>query len=140
MTTIVWDGKTLAADRQVNDGLSFDCYTTKIAVSKNRSLAGGMSGAFTSVTKFLKWVEAGAKGEFSFSNNDEGLLIHGTGKMELVTPHGRREIEDVEFYAIGAGREYAIGAMAAGATAEQAVTIAMKYTRSSGDINVVEFR
>lgn len=142
MTVIAWDGKTLAADRQVSDDHDFDSYTTKISTSKDGSVAGALCGSFTELSKFETWVRGGARGRYEFAsgNNSEALLVHSNGNIELVTSNGRRKIEGVKFYAMGGGRAYALGALEMGATAAEAVRVAMKYICSTGDIDEIEFK
>jgi len=54
------------------------------------------------------------------------LVVTPEGSIELWDETGTKTSLNEEFWAVGSGKEYAIGAMEAGATARQAVTIAIK--------------
>jgi ATP-dependent protease HslVU (ClpYQ) peptidase subunit len=55
------------------------------------------------------------------------LIITPSGDITLADQMGSVEKLDVPFFAIGSGKEFAIGAMAAGAGARKAVQIAIEY-------------
>lgn len=141
MTTIAWDGKTLAADRRIDfDGVS-DVETTKILKRRDGALCG-TSGAVSLGAAFKRWFLKGEKGERPvLSANGEranGLIIRPNGQLVVHDINGWYEAQ-AKFYANGSGWELAMGAMHAGATAEQAVAIAAKLDgRTGGDIDTLE--
>lgn len=103
----------------------------KIARGPDGSLHG-VSGNAADAGQYLQWVLAGMEGDApkpEATNREEGrsaflaLVVQPDDHVRLWTAFGWEDHYDVPFIAIGAGSEMAIGAMAAGATAEQAVAI-----------------
>jgi ATP-dependent protease HslVU (ClpYQ) peptidase subunit len=136
MTTACWDGKTLAADKQVTMG-SLPMTTTKIFKIKGSLLA--FAGTLGKVMELVNWFENfGADPTLypKFQEDDEERC-----SMREVTPNGTIYayeysghpyiIEDTQF-SIGSGRDFAITAMYLGVTAEQAVTVAAKFDCYTG--------
>lgn len=134
MTVIAWDGKTLAADRQAT---SAECRreVKKIYRLANGSLAS-FCGSESGARELLSWYEDGAdpaKYPPLQATQDWVRLI-------LVTKKGVFEYEQrpvkqpllEKFFAWGSGRDFAIGAMAAGASAKRAVEIANRYSVGCG--------
>lgn len=120
MTVIAFKDGVLAADSLITaDGVRVG-YTTKIR-KIGPVLAAG-AGTMSFVQAFLDWLATGAEDDPpETSGNSEGLLIYdgriltwNDGWDHFVTP----------FYAIGSGRYQALGAMAAGASAREAVEAA----------------
>lgn len=137
MTVIAWDGQVLAADKRAsNQGLVFR--VTKIR-RINRDLVGG-SGDLSAVTAMMNWYENGAKlDELPDCQKDKDrwtpLLVIKSPLKEIM----RYEQDGVPFrieepfFAIGSGRDLAIGAMAMGASAQKAVEIASQYDTGCGN-------
>lgn len=132
MSTIAWDGKTLAGDRLGvrGEGLRFE--VVKVFALSNGSLYGGV-GKHDNVLQVLWWLENGGEppnlgSEASFS----GLVVMPEKKVhlfdELLVPKPVLE----SFFAIGSGRDFAIAAMALGQTAAQAIELAMRYDIYTG--------
>lgn len=131
MSTIAWDGETLAADRKVVVGTINDCETRKIAAGPDGAIAGG-SGNLFSVAAFLRWVEAGRQGARpSLSERDLCLVINSDGALDLHDEKGWARVE-ARFYAMGSGAEFALSAMNAGASAEDAVRAAARFDAYTG--------
>lgn len=136
MTVIVWDGKTLAADkRSVTSGLV--AKVTKIR-KINGSLVAG-AGDFSPIMAMMRWFEHGADPEkIPECQKDKDRYAY----ILVITPDKKimryeqdclpYEIEE-EKYAIGCGRDYALGAMAMGADAKRAVEIASMFDNGCGD-------
>ncbi len=140
MTTIAWDGKTLAADRRVNFSGISDAQTTKI-VKTDKGLCGA-AGITSLCSAFKRWFEAGEEGEHPSLKVDNeistAVIIRPDGRMFLYDSYGWSEIY-AKHYAMGSGWEIAIGAMKAGKTAEEAVLIAAKLDGNTGDeVDVLE--
>lgn len=141
MTVIAWDGKTLAADRQVTSGYTKNKRTTKIRKFEN--VICGVTGESKYADALFKWVEGGRiKERFpSFSDDNQVMLVVIDDKelteywaSTFETKYPRNEIA-----AWGTGKELALGAMAAGADAKKAVEIASEYNLyCGGGIDVVE--
>jgi hypothetical protein len=134
MTTIAWDGKTLATDRMASHGGSrrfvrklFDC---------GEWMYGG-TGNFDEVHLIAEWLTGGAKTServtLDESNHcgiavrkDDGRAFSVEGKRVLfVAIRGER-------FATGSGHEYAMAAMTLGKTAAQAVAFAARFDLYTG--------
>lgn len=135
MTTIAWDGRYLAADGGSMLG-NLQIPAEKIVVGEVRRthpalpfktgpafLTGaGNAGEAKALIRWLQGIgdEAQPAGEYHI------LVVNSRGAWSIdpvldVTFHGRRPI------AIGAGAEFAMGALAMRATARRAVMVAKQY-------------
>lgn len=130
MTVIAWDGTTLAADkRAVCNG--FIRTTTKI--KRIRDMLVGCAGDLGVAAAMMAWIERGCdESKYPDSQKDTDDMVSTiiiwpdkTIWRYEITPFPFR-IEDTVF-AIGSGRDYAIGAMSRGATAKEAVFAASLY-------------
>lgn len=136
MTTIAWDGKTLAADKMgTNSGYGFT--VTKIFRHKGELLF--FSGDMDAGLVMMEWYKAGANAsEWPALQSDKDawsgfhVIRHDGGLWKYERGHVPFWIED-KMYACGSGRDYALGAMACGKTAEQAVEIACRFDVCSGN-------
>jgi hypothetical protein len=141
MTTVAWDGKYLALDKQSTaDG-------TRRLTTKAR-VAGG--GSLSSPPKILSWAGCNAFGrvladwydagadpakwpEFQHEGEDHAALIIATARQVEVFTAGVAghcdviAVEDTPFYAWGSGYRFAMGAMASGKDAREAVQIAGRF-------------
>lgn len=150
MSVVVWDGKTLAADRQVSDGAMVRT-TTKIRAIKTGKFKGyliGAVGATATANLLMDWFEAGANPshfpyEYAKSPELGASLIAITQDKEiwrfdhLPVPI----IMEDEEYATGSGREFAYGAMSMGADAVQACEVACTHSTECGvAIDSIEWR
>lgn len=150
MSIICWDGKRLAADRQVSDG-SMIRSTTKIREIKSGKFKGyliGAAGATATANLLMDWFEAGANPKhfpYEYAKSAElgaSLLVITTDKEVHRYDHLPVPIvmENRE-YAIGSGREFAHGAMEMGADAIKACEIACSLSTDCGvAIDVIEWR
>lgn len=139
MTTIAWDGKTLAADMAITAGWQrLDTPMEKVAAGPG--VLGAAAGSTTYCAAFRKWVEGGCAGDApeaksSGDSTDRGLLIRATedGHFKAICHEEGGTFELFEqFFAMGSGKEYALGAMAAGADAVAAVNAAIRFDVMSG--------
>lgn len=134
MTTIAWDGKTLAADRRVSTEGIFDCKMTKIHKRKDGSLVGACGGAALAAA-FCRWVIAGEKGKRPELHAEKvsacGLIIRLNGNLILHDETGWFEADPGQ-YAMGSGWEIALSAMRTGNTAVNAVKIAEELDGGTG--------
>lgn len=132
MTTIAWDGKTLAADSQAStDGIR--SRVTKIAKSPSGFIAAG-SGSFNAILPWLRWITGGLK-------EDEQPTTLRDSSLIVVDPRGRAFIFENQplrvplrekYWAIGSGANLAMGAMGAGADAKRAVQVARRHDVYTG--------
>lgn len=135
MTTIAWDGKTLAADRQSTSG------NLRYATSKIRKIKGSLyaaAGTAAIINEAFAWIEAGAipiDMPLAQRDKDDGCYILRVDPDEKIYLYERSpypsEIKQVQF-AIGSGRDLALAAMYMGATAEQAIVIAHHFDVTTG--------
>jgi hypothetical protein len=143
MTTIAWDGKTLACDRlAISNGLGRTC--CKLFDCGNCVYAG--SGQLAEVIECADWLRAGAPegaARPTFEENDIiGIVVVKRGaKVTGLTPGGayfvagkRPVFEPIHEAqaATGSGRDFAISAMAFGQDARSAIVFAMRYDLATG--------
>ena len=136
MTTIAWDGKTLAADGQVTIGDSGIMTLKRQKIFKKVGIFDvlAFAGSLEPVDKFLAWARNPEEGE---PPEGEYTVIYAIGGnlafSHMSTPIinavtiGKGEID-----AWGSGSQFALGAMHAGKTAIQAVNIAIKCDAFTG--------
>ena len=137
MTTIAWDGKTLAADRRQIFGSNKSQATTKIVLHPN--LIVGASGGFAAAQAMLRWVAEGCRAvDFPPSQSGDNwartIVVNRHSHKVYIYEDAPIAIEITSnHYAMGSGCEYALGAMAAGANARDAVSIAGFFDPQTGD-------
>lgn len=136
MTIIVWDGKTLAADkRAVNAG-----YTGGV-VTKIHRWAGGLcafAGDYDLGMAMVQWLRGGCKlSEYPARQRTEDnatfFVIHRDGRFERY----EREPIPLPFENLpqctGSGRDYAYAAIYMGADARRAVEVACHFDSGCGN-------
>lgn len=143
MTTIAYRDGVIAADRGTSAGSLLTYQRTKIA----RNPAGDLLGACGSTAinqAHLDWFRGGEKGpqpELKARGGgdcDIAIIVRVGEAIIEMDDDGSYPINEL-FTAIGSGREFALGAMFAGATAEEAIEAAMRYDPYSwGGIDVLE--
>lgn len=135
MTTIAWDGKTVAADTQLSYGytLAPGKHIKYYEIGDGTFLLG--SGLVSEIADWAEYMKERAQGERpKVPRLKESTLwvLTGRGKNKRVEEvlRGDRYVHVMPInapWAIGSGGEFALGAMGAGATAEEAVKIASKF-------------
>lgn len=138
MTTIAWDGTTLAGDRQR------DIRRTPVAATKifkldapiqvsnlERAQMFGCAGDSAEAVAFRAWVETGAVGRLDVKDIDV-VAIDAVGRCWFAGASMIFIPIPLPFWGIGSGADYAMGAMARGATAREAVKIASDFDIGSG--------
>jgi ATP-dependent protease HslVU (ClpYQ) peptidase subunit len=137
MTTVAWDGKTLAADSQSTTG-TVRGTAAKIAKSKDGFLVAG-SGEHSVVKMWINWVLAGMPPDQQPTSAAESSIL-------VVDPRGRATVfYDIPVaqplprkqWALGSGSDIALGAMAMGADARTAVKVAARFDVYTGGKIVV---
>lgn len=139
MTTIVYAGGVLAADRRVTlgDTIVGDTYR-KVFVTPDGFL-GAWAGSVASGHAFAEWA-SGSRDTEPPRGQYSGILIGPKGKVYEFEegrpmPNPRR----AKFYTWGSGSPAALGALHAGADARKAVLIAQKIdSASGGGVDVVK--
>ena len=139
MSVICWDSKSLATDR-----LATDCGMATLTV-KIRKIASGhilaWVGCDASGTFLADWYEAGAdpdkwptQAQMDEENSSRLIVVTPDGKCVHYqgTSHAIALPVREPFRAWGSGRDYAMGAMAAGKSAYEAVEIASRFCITCG--------
>ena len=135
MTTVAFKDGQLAADTLHTTQGSRAGYQRKI-LRQGRCLIG-YAGAASNFEAFRNWLATGALGKFT-SQDGNVFIIPPTG-FSICWEDGDTPWRETQpYWALGSGGEYAMGAMTAGATAEEAVRIACQHdTGSGGDVTVL---
>lgn len=130
MSVVVWDGKSLACDRGVTDGVTLWEYA-KLRMFKDYAIAG--IGNQTDVKRLMDWYVAGAHPAAyptGISSADifvaRGNTLYHFEKSPYPLHYGDTKV------AFGTGKDFAFGALAMGATAAQAVEVACKFSTTCG--------
>jgi ATP-dependent protease HslVU (ClpYQ) peptidase subunit len=140
MTVIAFDGKILAADKQATEG-GLRHVTTKIMRIEKGKFKGYLmagSGATSEANQMMAWFELGAKPEAfpRYQDTDDLsaqlLVIAPTKEILRFDFNPVPSVFFDEIYAMGSGRDVAMGAMAMGAGAKQAVEIASEICCGCG--------
>jgi 20S proteasome alpha/beta subunit len=133
MTTIAWDGVTLASDKRANlDGSRLT--VTKIRRGRSGNLVG-VSGTFALAEDVFAWLCNGGLRPIGQATDRvwcPTIEITKDGQIYRHEQWGRFLIED-RFYAVGSGADFARAAMALGKTAVEAVELASRFDTSTGD-------
>lgn len=134
MTTIAYDGHSVAADSQVSRGDSFSHYESKVRRVKGSGLIIG-SGECQAVIACVEWLSGGGKPERL--DGFHGLYIKRDGVFEI---NDKPVLDPVLCpMAIGSGWQYALVAMDLGKSAREAVECAAgRDLFTGGDIEVVK--
>lgn len=137
MSVVVYCRGVLAADSRAYGG-KYAC--SPGAKRKAHRLSDGTRVGIVSAVvgmpeRFVAWLEAGGDPkEWGEGSPDlRALIVRPNGDLFLADDslHFSGPI-DCEFYAIGSGGDYAIGALAMGATVERAIEIAAQFDPNSG--------
>lgn len=139
MTTIAYANGEIAADTLATWGTTRDGFLTKIA--KRGPFLAGVSGSLPASQAFLDWFNGGLKGDPPAMPDGEattfGVIITPEERILTWGPRGWERTRN-QTVAMGSGGEFAQGAMAMGATPEQAVRVAIQFdTKSGGDVMVL---
>ena len=132
MTTIAYRDGVMAGDSGLQNSNVLYRSAVKVARGHDGSLHG-VTGSAPDACGYIRWVQNGMLGDPpkpEATNREEGrsafialIVSPGDTCVRLFTAYGVEDFYSAPFVAIGAGSEMAIGAMAAGASAEEAVAI-----------------
>ena len=137
VTVICWDGKTLVADR-----MNVGRYNTTTSVTKIRKIGDdlfGISGNTTLAMQMFDWFERGEvaaeipKDQLDPDKYVTVMRIKRDGSIVLYESSSIPIPIHERVHAIGAGADFARGAMAAGADALRAVEITIELGVLSGN-------
>lgn len=140
MTTIAYKNGILAADSAVTINNMYAGKVNKITYDEEKKVAIGISGNMfvsTLVDKIVAYMNGELEKPPEFEDTD--ILIVKDGKVYVYQGEHYPVLLESDFASIGSGSQIAMGAMAAGATAEEAVSIASEmdvFTRKP--INVIK--
>lgn len=132
MTTLAYRDGVLAADSLATAGGIRDSEVLKVRKIGRLLTAGCGSGALCE--KFVGWVQRGMPGNSPWEGSGadgNSLLVAPDRSLVVFGVNGPWRV-DRPFYALGSGGDIALGAMAAGASAEEAVEIAIRFDVYSG--------
>lgn len=140
MTTIAFKDGVLAADRRVSaDGVIIG---EMAKIHRWGSLAYATCGGCIDGEKFETWLLSGSE-EFDLElDEDFTAAIFGAkdGTITVWSNTGSWRVK-ASMYALGSGANFALGAMQAGATPEQAIIIASTFdTRTGNTVDVIDLR
>lgn len=149
MTTIAWDGETLAADRCSWSGAARRTVRKvfKMSDPKGRKFLVAFSGDGTFCMAVLGWMrgERDRPNPRDFMaaedlNNQCALVIDESLRVWNLSCQLFYTRAHERIFAFGGGQDFAWGALEAGATARKAVQIAMKRSDYAGlGVDVVRF-
>lgn len=132
MTTVVYDSreKVMVSDRQMG---WHKAPVDKIYRLNDGSLVG-LAGGYAECLMALEWLDRDDDDETPKPEVEETTLIRITPDNDIIcyTKHLHPLQVYMEYIAIGSGSEYAMGAMAQGATAEEAIAIAHMFDANTG--------
>ena len=133
MTTIAYRDGVLAGDSATSGDGNVIGRCAKVHRIRGRLV--GLCGPIEDGETFRLWLKAGAKPKAKpdepLDDDFLALVVEPDGR---VVEYGRRLVSvgyEAPFYAIGSGGALALGAMAAGASAEEAVRIACRFDHYS---------
>ena len=135
MTIICYKDGVLAADSGTTGASGGFCSCNVMKITRSPSgWLGGFAGRGATATKFLNWLERRdddpAEGPDLTNTKDEetgeGLLVDPTGSLYWLSSDGVITPMQNEFAAIGSAEGFALGAMHAGASAEEAVRLVIE--------------
>lgn len=134
MTTIAYRNGIMAADSGCFNAGLYEGEVDKISILPDLGVLG-CCGEYGAILKVVEWLTSGGKPSekprLSRDSEFAGLLVKWDGEVVHYQIGLRPLRMAAEFHAIGSGRHLAIGAMAAGVSAEQAVRIACHYDQMS---------
>lgn len=130
MTTIAYRDGVLAADSMCSTNGTYLASVDKIHRLDDGRIVGlcGQSGVCRMV---VNWLNGGEKPVLAADDNLNAIIVNPDGGLALLDKHLVLIPCRAPFLADGSGREIALGAMAAGATAEHAVEIACRFDNGS---------
>lgn len=142
MTTIAYDTLSLAADRQLNSGSARDIqHVPKLFLIAEHDCVLGAAGNYTAILAMRDDYAAHGKLTRRHPKVNAALVMHLDDGRCCYYEQGSFVYETTEPIAVGSGEQFALGALMAGATADDAVRIASRLdTATGGGVDVVHKR
>lgn len=148
MTAIAYKDGVLAGDTLTVYEGGLKCSHQK--VFKYKGWLYGASGDCPEASDLRHWLFNGLKDPRSmppfkrepFLNRDFNVLaVSPKGEICLIRHLGDLEVVPSKFYAVGAGKEFCMGAMAFGATAAEAVALSIQHNEAvGGEVTTVKLK
>lgn len=143
MTTIITDGKTIAADSLSLMGSEPVAYLNRRKLLVRNRKVYAMSGVAGMREALAAWIDAGADPKEApptqTDNGGWGLIVASPGEVIYVTNTCLYPGLMKPPFSIGSGQAYALGALAAGASPRAAIAIAAQFdVNSGGEIQVID--
>lgn len=136
MTTIAFDGKTIAGDSRITyENEIVGDYDTKVSLIDRANYVFGFAGTRSMKNAAERWIMGGCTKDNHPKDGDwSALVMHVYGNQQCMlytntTPYGAYVQAP---FAIGSGDKYAVAAMHCGKTAAEAVSIAAKLDPFTG--------
>lgn len=142
MSTVAWDGKSLAADSVGASGSTL--VTTGKLYHLPNGEAAATTGDYAAGQIMVEWYQAGAdlaeypKCQANEDSNATLIVAKPGGACCFYSMHPHVVTVMDPFMAWGSGRDYALGAMAMGADAAKAVHVACRFDAWSGGVVKVQ--
>lgn len=132
MTCIAYRNGVMAADTLVCVGSIKYCFAHKILKTRAGWLVG-VAGDMTNLSTIFDWAQGGfKKAELELTDDVAAIIVDPEGNVWIIDVHRRRIPVHGPYFAEGGAGHIALGAMAMGAGAEQAVEIAMRHSTVTG--------
>jgi hypothetical protein len=135
MTTIAFRDGILAADTRMSYGMSAIHYPN-MKLFEAGGYAIGLCGDLRFSPVLRDWAEAGfdpkAVHDKIWDDEFDVLVMNAQGELFTALAHALVPAPPCEFYAVGSGRMAALGAMACGASAAEAIQIASEFDVGTG--------
>jgi len=140
MTVIAWDGKILAADTLVTNGMTQKRLTSKIRIIRHGNTVYALSGTLVIRERFEEWLLGDRMSDPPAASWYGAVVIERVDKdfawkvfsfYRDEKEWGFVELENSRC-ASGSGRDFALAAMYCGRDAAQAVLCAIEFDEASG--------
>jgi len=129
VTVIAFRQGILSADSGVSDDIIICGAKQKVVRRKDGALAAA-AGDIHSIDSFFRWFQANFKrGQPEILSDDfDAIVVRPDGSVTFYNQHLVPAQMDGEYFALGTGGDVALGAMAHGASAIDAVRAGIKHT------------
>lgn len=135
MTVIAFRDGILASDSLVQTERGVQSGFARKIIRCRGDVLAGASGAASSCSRFLEWAAVNRIKPFIPDEDDkelDGVLFYPDGRVAYYDSNGGPDFIEAPFHATGIGGEIAKGAMAHGATSEEAVRYAIELSGACG--------
>ena len=144
MTTIAFDGRYVAAD-SLQGSNDYDCPVPAVKLIQKGDVVYSICGYFAVFDAWIKWYEAGQDPENTpvckFPNSDTVFIVFTGGQCFTYSSELPYKDEAFAGEAFGSGRKFAMGAMAFGATAKEAVEVSCRLDPGTGGaVHVIDLQ